>query len=543
MKYSSEGLSRRKFLGVTAAGLVVGSGGVSAKTASSTQVSKMEPVDYSAQRDGAIGEVGPAGSLSEAWGGGVSAWRNGVEVGPIVGETVYAAGERLGAFDIEDGTEQWIFTGGPPPEPNPEADHPDVEPPTVVDGTVYAPIHYGVFDAFDHVQAALVALDAETGKKRWRVEFPVKAELSSVTVGDGLLYVVGGDIDGGEYTYLYCLQPEDGSVRWRQRIDREEHSTAGAPHVENGLVIATQPETVTAYDTRTGETVWSVSQRQTPIKDQESANGQLFITRARGIVSYDRTSGDELWSALPRVQELSIEAIADGTIYVHESTDPGITVIALDAETGEQRWKQAFSQNGYVTEMATDVDHLYVDIYRRGENGTIVALNRTDGSEQWRTTDVDRSHEEESTERVPRGILTRIGSLLYAGGAILDPATGTIKQTFTHDAGVMTTYRVEAITAGKLFLGGGGLIVVEGETTQQGTPQPTATEPAATPESTKMSSTARTTDAGPSTTAIPPAERTESTPAGDETTATNGPGFTIPAAIAALGIAGWRRRR
>ncbi len=536
MNYTSEELSRRTFLGAAAAGVVCSGGTGSAMTADSPRGT----VDHRQLQSSASGAVGPAGSLSAAWSGGVSAWRNGVEVGPIVDETMYATGERLGAFDIEDGSEQWIFTGGPPPEPNPEADHPDVDRPTVADGTVYAPIHYGVFDAFDHVQAALVALDAETGAKHWRVDFPVKAELSPVTVVDELCYVTGGDIDGGEAFYLYCLQAEDGSVRWRQPIQRKEHAIRKAPLVEDGLVIAIAPETVTAYDSRSGETVWSVNPEQTPINSYESIFGRLFVSRARGIAAYDRSTGDALWSALPRVRELSIEAIADDTVYVHESTDPGITIIALDAETGDQRWKQAFSQNGYVTEMATDADHLYVDVYQRAENGAIIALDRTDGSVQWRTSEIDRVHEEASTERVPRGVLSRIGSLLYAGGAILDPATGAIKQTFTHDADVMTTYQVEAIAAGKLFIGGGDLIVVDGETTEQGTPKPTATETATTPNSTEGSSTAKSTDAGQVTT-DPPEDQTETTPAEDETTATNGPGFTIPATIAALGVAGWRR--
>lgn len=492
--------TRREFLGVVGGGLLLGATGVSAG-ADSNDAAWRQPGGDNAHTHSAIDGVGPTGALSKAWSGGVSAWRNGVAVGAVVGDTVYATGERLGAFDIEDGTERWTYTGGPPPEPTNEGDEPDVEPPTVVNGTVYAPIHYGVFDAFDHEQTALVALDADNGEKQWQIDFPVDAALSSVTVADGNLYVEGPDTEEGDGTYIYCLQPEDGAVKWRQEIPGDDPMIATEPLVANDLV---------------------------------------FVTPSNGVVAYDAGTGEKVWSALPNVATIDTGLVADGTVYVSESIDPGVTVIALDAESGSQQWKQAFSKNGYVSGMTIDAKRLYLK-NARGENvSDIIALNRTDGSEQWRSRLPKGSPDERPPTSVPRGIIARVGSLLYAGATIIDPATGTVQQSFEIETRPMTRYRLEAVAAGKLFLGGRDLIVLEGESTQTATPIETATPTATSTETAPEKSTETTTspdgDETPSTMQSssdrPESTTTTDTPAPDEeTTTANGPGFGMPVRV------------
>lgn len=132
--------------------------------------------------------------------------------------------------------------------------------PIVVDGVMYTSGAWGV----------VYALDAKTGKQRWRYEPPVDASYGrkaccdvvnrGVAVWEGHVYV--GTLDG----FLVCLNADDGSVVWRQDTftDRTRaYTITGPPQVAGNIVMIGNSGGefgvrgyITAYDLKSGEQKW-----------------------------------------------------------------------------------------------------------------------------------------------------------------------------------------------------------------------------------------------------------------------------------------------
>lgn len=73
-----------------------------------------------------------------------------------------------------------------------------------------------------------------------------------------------------------------------------------------------------------------------------------------------------------------------GTLFVSENTEPGATIIALDASTGEEQWKTAYGGETSVGVYTVDRERLYIS--RTGNDGEVIALDSSTGEESWRTT-------------------------------------------------------------------------------------------------------------------------------------------------------------
>jgi outer membrane protein assembly factor BamB len=93
-----------------------------------------------------------------------------------------------------------------------------------------------------------VALDASTGRERWRFASE-SASLSAAAVVDGSVYVGLGDNAGS----LVALDAGSGEVRWRFPTAR---GVEGAPVVAAGVVYALDAETLYALDASDGHELW-----------------------------------------------------------------------------------------------------------------------------------------------------------------------------------------------------------------------------------------------------------------------------------------------
>lgn len=428
MEYLDTSIGRRSFL----SGAVATIAGASVIGASDPLRAEPSPVDgehwtqpggnaasTAATRNG----VGPTGDVSIAWDGGVSGYYGDVTVGAVVDGTVYTSGSNLAAFDATDGTELWSYEADVPDKDYPEMGvSGDIEVPTVMDGTVFAPVRFGVYDADNSFHAALIAVDAETGTKQWRIDAPVShAQFSSVTAADGSLFVSGPDLDGGEGRFVYALDAADGTVRWRHPRQRG---------TSDPLVVA---------------------------------DGLVFVAPPNGVKAYDAASGELVWEALPRVKDLIVAMVSDGTLFVSESINPGATIIALEATSGNQQWKTAYGGDVGVGVFTVDAEQLYIST---SENeADVIALDRTDGSENWRTIVPQPPEDDIPRKRVPTFGMARIGELLYVGGAGLEPSDGSIVWTQEFEYSAMDSYSLDAVAGGQLYFSngnmGGGLVVLE----------------------------------------------------------------------------------
>lgn len=523
-------ISRRVFL-AGMVGTVAGAGvlsGASAHTQAASEAIGNEqwthPKGNTAYNARFVNGIGPTEKITKAWEKGFGGWHERDSI-CVVDETVYAAGDVLYALDSADGTIHWEFRAEVPDRVS-ESMVSDVQSPTVMDGVVFAPVRFNIFDDDNPSHAAIVAVDADSGEKVWRIDAPVNAQFSDVTAVDETIYTTGPDLDGGWDRFVYALDPADGSVRWRRQ--------STVPH--NG-------------DGHPGHT---------PIV----VDGVMFVSEQNGVNALDATSGDVVWEALPRVKEPVTAMVADGTLFVGENSEPGATIIALDTATGTEQWKQAYASEGYpgLNIGTVDSERLYIRL--RAIDADVIALDRSDGSEAWRAA-IPQPSDDTSRKIIPTTGMARVGELLYVGGAGLNPTDGSIvwKQGFeSNPAGRIV---LAAVTGGQMYLidraMGNRVIVLNDSETQTGT-TPTAhpddtdqqqdntTEQAHTPTQSPPGSTDQPMTSPDKSTAIDTTDKvpissstTEDSPSTTEsTTTTDGPGFGVLTTLAGVGVAGWR---
>lgn len=395
--------------------------------------------------------IGPTGEITKAWEKRLCG-RHERDSVCVVDGTVYVAGEVLYALDSADGTKHWEFIAEVPDRVS-EFRVSDVQSLTVMDGVVFALFSFNTFkdDNPSHAPivsyAAMVAVDAATGERLWQIDAPVVAELSDVIAVDGTIYTTGPDLDGGEDRFVYALDPADGSVRWR-RPSTVPHNSDGWPW--HTLVVA---------------------------------DGVVFVDEQNGITALDATSGDVIWEALPRVKEPGIAMVADGTLFVGENNGPGATtIIALDAATGTEQWKQAYASEGYLGLIIGTVDATRLYIRIGPSDGEVIALDRSDGSEAWRAS-IPQPLDDTSRKIIPTTGMARVGELLYVGSVGLNPTDGSIVWKQGLEPNQAEGIVLAAVAGGQMYfidgVIGSRIIVMNGSETQTGTtptPHPDDTE-------------------------------------------------------------------
>jgi len=218
----------------------------------------------------------------------------------------------------------------------------------------------------------VVALNADTGKVRWRVT--IGPSESSPLVANGLVYV--GDWNGK----VYAFSAATGATRWT-------FSTGGK--VKDAMALAggriyfgSYDHHVYALNARTGKLFWRASAQQrlgsrgTFYSTPAVAYGRVYIGSTDGkVYSFGATSGKLRWShgtgdyvySSPAVwQERVFAGSYDGTMY------------SFDAATGDVRWK--FKANGAISGSPNVIrDVLYFSTLK----GRTYALNPRNGKLLW----------------------------------------------------------------------------------------------------------------------------------------------------------------
>ncbi len=94
----------------------------------------------------------------------------------------------------------------------------------------------------------------------------------------------------------------------------------------------------------------------------------------------------ELWTAPMHDQGYSGPSVAAGTLYIVDHQDGQDVVLALDLETGDERWRFAYDAPGAESygfarsTPAVEADH----VYTVSRDGIVHCLNRKDGAKIWR---------------------------------------------------------------------------------------------------------------------------------------------------------------
>ncbi|MFC7046360.1 PQQ-binding-like beta-propeller repeat protein [Halobacteriaceae archaeon GCM10025711] len=316
--------------------------------------------------------------LSPVW----ERWRSPLDGASLVGQsTTIADGRlfltsdgRLLALDLDSGDPQWGHHVG---------DH----------------LRHGVAAGDDAVyvgdqEIAAVGFD---GEERWRVtlgRIPALDErailVATPVVADGRLFVTADD-------GLVAFDAAAGGVLWTAPLDQrvEALATDGT-----SLYVALHRDDATggfvrAFDPATGTRRWEATVEDDAIG---FATGDALYCAVgdggaggEGVVALDFDDGDRRWTYdLPLTNGVTLH---DETVYAtagagsynvgpHSGTPNG-AVVALDAQTGEERWYTPAESYGQVAPGVTD-DGVYVSTTVTGPDtdGAVIAYT-ADGEHRW----------------------------------------------------------------------------------------------------------------------------------------------------------------
>jgi outer membrane protein assembly factor BamB len=219
----------------------------------------------------------------------------------------------------------------------------------------------------------ILALDAETGKVRWRQKIG-PSESSPLFAGD---VVVVGDWSHN----VSAFTSTTGTLRWRFHSGGE---VKGAVALAGGRIYFGSYDThVYALNVKTGKQVWRASSQPrlgrtgTFYANPAVAYGRVYIGATDGkMYSYGARSGKLRWSNGTGDFIYSSAAIWRGNVLVG-SYDGDF--YSFDAATGDVRWK--FNADGKISGSPTVVDGI---VYFSTLSGKTYGLDVRNGKVRWR---------------------------------------------------------------------------------------------------------------------------------------------------------------
>ncbi|WP_213367777.1 carboxypeptidase regulatory-like domain-containing protein [Mesobacillus boroniphilus] len=271
----------------------------------------------------------------------------------------------------------------------------------------------------------VIAIDTVTGKEQWSVKIG-STNRSSPTIEGNKVYLSGGE-DGK----VYALNLKSGSIIWTANIGAI--AVYESPlFIDGTLFVASdlsKDAKLTALNAETGEKKWSVELDAPTYFGPSAGDGMLFIgsydnQKLRGLSIED---GTEVWSKTLVNEGVASKPVYDkGTLYVagtNFNTEGG-TLYALDAKTGEEKWKA-----GGIGDTQAGSPIVYEDIVVIGSavQPVLRAFDANTGEERWNNRSVGAT--------LNNGSVSANGLLFFAGTSgnlsILDVYTGERLKDFS----------------------------------------------------------------------------------------------------------------
>lgn len=212
--------------------------------------------------------------------------------------------------------------------------------------------------------AAVVALDLDSGQERWRAEVP--ATLAPAT-GDGLVFVVA---DGA----VHALLASTGAVRWRRPLDGVP---AGPPYWDTGwLLLSLQNGDLVALRASDGAPMWRQPLGAALVAPPAPARDRLFLGLADNrALAVDLATGRPAWAVALDGRPTGLTALDDQMLV---GTSAG-ALVSLDLDDGRVRWRWRPGAP-IVGAPVADARRIYVASF----DHLLRALDRRTGALRWR---------------------------------------------------------------------------------------------------------------------------------------------------------------
>lgn len=324
-------------------------------------------------------------------------WRTdtwGLRTSPVVadGAVFFATGIRhkhVHALDAETGEERWRTP----------VDGREEHVLVAADGTVYAGLD------------RLYALDAETGEARWD---------DPRTVREGIAVAEGRVVAPSEATErIRAFDAASGDELWGHRVPGHATSASAVPAVHDGAVYVGVHEEVFALDLETGERDWQRNVGDRAGAAPTATDDRLYVPTESRLRALDPSTGDEVWQLEGRFRGSS-PAVDGETIYVAgrvpQDGEHVPKVVALDAATGEERWR--VEPPGLAPGSPVVTDDL---VYVTADGTRLYALDAGSGEVRW---SLEFGWDLGTPALTPDGLLVSAGGRLYSAGGGDDADAG-----------------------------------------------------------------------------------------------------------------------
>lgn len=249
----------------------------------------------------------------------------------------------------------------------------------------------------------VVAYHLESGYEMWA--YPYRASFSEWMGGDGPratpTYHRGRIFSLGATGELVCLGASSGTVIWRRNVLADlgarnlRYGLAASPMVVGDHVVVQAGDggsvgSLAAYDTLTGERVWSALPEAagyaSPLRITVAGTDQLVLVLATRVVGFDPAAREILWSVPWEVaQGNSIclpVPVGDGRLFLGAGYGTGSAVIELAAADGRWQAREVWRNRNLRTKFNPAV-HDNGFLYGLDE-GVLTCVDAATGERRWR---------------------------------------------------------------------------------------------------------------------------------------------------------------
>ncbi|QHW00598.1 PQQ-binding-like beta-propeller repeat protein [Spirosoma endbachense] len=183
----------------------------------------------------------------------------------------------------------------------------------------------------------LIALDANTGEKKWEYQESGATTIRAMTAMNGIVY-----FNADKQSRLVALD-NTGKKIW----SKDGFNTVSITVVGN-IIYVSNYDALYALDAATGTQKWKVAN----LSDDQYAlsrvctvgDGLLYIG-GKKMYAFDAATGIKKWEFSPELGVSTSPYLTDGIVYFGDDgmTKHGGKFYALDAKTGARKWDFAFN--------------------------------------------------------------------------------------------------------------------------------------------------------------------------------------------------------
>ncbi|WP_458210219.1 outer membrane protein assembly factor BamB family protein [Haladaptatus sp. NG-SE-30] len=228
------------------------------------------------------------------------------------------------------------------------------------------------------------SVPATCSEMRWNVK--TKGPITTPTVVNDRVYVTRGKpTDGAPDATLEAYDLNSGEQRWATSLDTTFvfHAPLSdlRPIYYDGVLYCNVDERFIALDAQSRERLWETTEFAGFINDPPVVTDDAIYGAGReGLVCFDH-DGNEQWSFTPdgRMGGANLPAVLDDTVYTTANQE----LVALDAATGNERWREQVS--GFTTSVVVTDDEI---VHAGHEKVRVFDPDRT---ERWQAPSVPKA--------------------------------------------------------------------------------------------------------------------------------------------------------